>query len=453
MLTRRRVYCVLLSCLFVATAAADPPRSEGQVFDSLVDKHPDVTFDGLRKLMPAPDYRSKLTFDPRDANYFKQVVDGLKLTAQEQDMLRQNGVVSLDHGQRYSMGSAYYSIYTTDLPVLITTDSILHAVHRSYDAALKELEISIFLPTLERVLSQAHALIGQTAASDAVRDSDLYLTVARNLLAGAGAPKSGDDQDAWDGTLKVRSGHGQDAAALKLLHMVESLKLQMPGTARTHIYGGARMVDYSQMRPRGHYTEALPLRRYFRSMMWLGRADTGFNVLPSPGIDADRERAAAAVLTHALRASKGMGRLKSLSEIIDFMVGSGDDLSLFHMAELMDGVGMDSVDAATDPRRSKRLAAAIAASEYGQQRIRSQVVVSNPNSPEKARLPVVAQVFGQRFLIDSFVLSKVVFDSIMFKGRKQRRMMPRGLDVMAALGNGEAVTLLKDDLDRFNYGS
>jgi hypothetical protein len=47
----------------------------------------------------------------------------------------------------------------------------------------------------------------------------------------------------------------------------------------------------------------------------------------------------------------------------------------------------------------------------------------------------------------------VVFDSVMFKGRKQRRMMPRGLDVMAALGNGEAVTLLKDDLDRFNYGS
>ena len=40
----------------------------------------------------------------------------------------------------YSFGSLYYAVYTNDLPVLITTDSILHAMHRTYDDILMELE-------------------------------------------------------------------------------------------------------------------------------------------------------------------------------------------------------------------------------------------------------------------------------------------------------------------------
>src|SRR5262245_13613942 len=85
--------------------------------------------------------------------------------------------------------------------------------------------------------------------------------------------------------------------------------------------------------------------------------------------------------------------------------------------------------------------------------IRSQVVVSSVSSPVKTPPPSTFQLFGQRFVIDSFVLSQVVFDSILFKERKQKRMMPAGLDVMAALGNAEAVPLLKDELTKWNYSA
>ena len=443
---------IIVSSFLIPAALSAPPPSEAHEFDALVGKHPDLTYDGLRALVPKPAY-SKLSFDPKDAAYYDLVTDGLQLTAKERAMLRETGLVSIDHRQRYSMGAAYYSIYTTDLPVLITTDSILHAVHRSYDAALKELEIAIFIPTLDRVLSDAHAAVAKGSANNALRDADLYLSVARNLLAGAGGPKTSADGDAWDGRLKVRSRRGQDAKVLYMLKLVESLKLQPPLPKTTDIYGGKRHVDYSQMKPRGHYTEALALRRYFRAMMWLGRADTGFNVLPAPMIDAPRERAAVAVVTRVLRDTGGISKLRSLSDLIDFLIGRGDDLSVFQLATMMDQVGMDSVARAADLQRGVKLGKVIDASDYGRQQIRSQLVVSDPNSPIKAPLPVVAQVFGQRFLIDSFVLSKVVFDSILFEGRKQRRMMPKGLDVMAALGNSEAITLLQKDLTKHKYGS
>ena len=62
-------------------------------------------------------------------------------------------------------------------------------------------------------------------------------------------------------------------------------------------------------------------------------------------------------------------------------------------------------------------------------------------------------MFGQRFLIDSFVLSKVVYDSIIFENLKQQRMMPTGLDVMAVLGNDEAIGPLAKELNRWNYSA
>jgi hypothetical protein len=46
-----------------------------------------------------------------------------------------------------------------------------------------------------------------------------------------------------------------------------------------------------------------------------------------------------------------------------------------------------------------------------------------------------------------------VYDSITFAGEKQKRFMPRGLDVMAALGNDEATRLLEPDLTQFKYAS
>ena len=62
-------------------------------------------------------------------------------------------------------------------------------------------------------------------------------------------------------------------------------------------------------------------------------------------------------------------------------------------------------------------------------------------------------MFGQRFVLDSFLLAQVVFDSIVFKGEKIERTMPSGLDVMAALGNDEAMRLLGPELERHPYAA
>ena len=112
------------------------------------------------------------------------------------------------------------------------------------------------------------------------------------------------------------------------------------------------------------------------------------------------------------------------------------------------GVSLDLDDGAV----VNRIASELAKSPSARQNIRSQWIDVSPGRAE-VPLPELFQLFGQRFVLDSFVLSKVVFDSITFEGKKQERMMPTGLDVMAALGDDEAVILLEPEIDKYKYAA
>ncbi len=367
---------------------------------------------------------------------------------------KRNGFVSIDHGQRYSFGSAYYGIYTRDLPVLVTTDSILHAWHRSYDKVLSELETQTLTFVLQDVLSRTHAALKERTPSEADKDIDLYVTIARNLLAGLG-----NSEDKGASKVKpIDSAFGQEDMVNAILHKVSSGQIETPQTGTsTTIYGGKRYVDWSQFQPRGHYTKTIELKRYFRTMMWLGRADCGFNVMPPDGtwgieVNADRELRAATNLSLLLRQTKAHAALAAMDELLAFFVGASDNLSAKHLLPMLDASSIASSNDAQG-EAFKSLRAAIALNPRGNQGIRSQVLLSDPASTHNVLPPALFQLFGQRFTIDSFILSQVMFDSIVFQGKKQERFMPDGLDVMAALGDDEAVRLLRTELRRWNYSA
>jgi hypothetical protein len=444
-----------------------PVPTPEQTFDKLLAKYPNLTFQQLTKLTEQPPYANRLSFDPSVVKFYDEAVKQLLLTDAEQAIFRKQGFVSVDHGQRYSFGSLYYAIYTRDLPVLVTTDSILHALHRTYDDVLMELEQTFFTAALDELLSKCHEELASVAPgygriAQNCRDVDLYLTVARNLLKGAGAPV-GDrihpGRDAWNGAILVRSKLDQDVETKEILDLVRSLELQSALRGEfTHVYGGKRSIDYSQFQPRGHYAKTAALSRYFRAMMWLGRADTGWNVLPpdrQSGIvsDSPRELRNAVLLTELLQSTGAVERLRQMSEIIDFLVGESDNLTVFEMLELMRKNEVGDVGDLVSSHAIENMQDALRKSDMATQQIRSQVIVSDPNDLYQVPPPGVYQLFGQRFMIDSFVLSKVVYDSIIFNGEKVKRKMPTGLDVMFALGNDSALPLLEKELTKFPYAS
>ena len=80
-------------------------------------------------------------------------------------MLREQGLVAVDPGTPLTFGTAYHQLYVRDLPVLVTTDSILHAVHRSYDRILMEVEATWFAPMIDELLAACHAALAPRSAA------------------------------------------------------------------------------------------------------------------------------------------------------------------------------------------------------------------------------------------------------------------------------------------------
>jgi hypothetical protein len=176
---------------------------------------------------------------------------------------------------------------------------------------------------------------------------------------------------------------------------------------------------------------------------------------PKSGIDSQsgRELRDAVLLTQLLRSTGEIDRLRQISDVLDFLIGRSDNLTVFQLTDFMDRRKINSLDDLADDSRVAALQNALRNSDLGLQQIRSQVVLSDLNDLHQVPPPSIFQMFGQRFVIDSFVLSKVVYDSILFEDAKVARQMPTGLDVMFALGNSAALPLLDQEMAKFPYAS
>lgn len=325
-----------------------------------------------------------------------------------------------------SFAYGYQTIYMEDLPLYVSADSILNAVHRSYDAILQSLEAGVLSRDLRQLLSGMQAGLPRHAASGvdaaALKDTDLFLAVARSLLEGQVViPEAGADPTAVQRLFdKAQAGSG-----------VETLELF--GTRREN-------EDFSQFKPRGHYLDSPELERYFRTMMWLGRIDLRLLETQSDGTQLFRRRQLEiAVMLRDLVGGEFKQQFERIDRTLAAFVGEPDYMVLSQVDELLADLGISGA-AQLASFSDEQLAQAVIDGDYGAQRISSHFMV---NGTDVGTLPLSRSFafLGQRYVIDSHVFSNVVYDRI------GKRMLPDPLDVaFAALGNDQAASLLAPQL-------
>ena len=67
--------------------------------------------------------------------------------------LRKNGFVILDRLKHLRYDGAYHAIHTSELPVYISIDSVMHAVFASHDEIMADLERKRVHPQLSAIVS------------------------------------------------------------------------------------------------------------------------------------------------------------------------------------------------------------------------------------------------------------------------------------------------------------
>ena len=434
-------YLILTSILF-SVSVVTSNAVDVSAYQDFLTQNENLTADGLLAQYPAGQFAANADpIDPESATFWQEINAEYNLTPDERLLLQKHGFVVTERLTSTSFGRAYLDIYHQDLPVFVSTDSILHALHMSYDEILVSTEEAYFIPKVTELLRKLHDEVPKLAEKYAdtpqlvpmLRDLDLYLAVTLKLL-----------------NKPVSLVYPENQASVnQLLDAISSQQaLDYPLFAET-----LRTLDFSQFTPRGHYTRTPELTAYFQAMIWLGRTEVYLTkpkgAIPEPtDADIQRQTIGAILLLEAAEASGVIPLLEEIDETLRFLIGESDNVTLNNLREVRDEIDIKDARELLDVAVWKDFQATLLAKPFSSQRILSQILFSSGASAGQIEPASAFLLLGQRFVIDSFITANVVFDRI--KGGV-RRMLPSTLDVLFALGNDAAPQLLEDELRQFNY--
>jgi hypothetical protein len=379
-------------------------------------------------------FRDALPYDPAAAKGRVEIEQkGFPLTPEDEKRLARDGF-ALASGIHYqTFAYAYADAFRKHLPVYISADAILFAVHKSFDALLKEGEMRVLVPALQTLVDRARDALREgwlrTADAEAADDVDDYLAVAASLL---------------DGETVIAPIASGNAAQVE---SIVSKAKAAAGAEPVVLFGVRRTIDFSQFTPRGHYEGIPALERYFRAMVWLSRTDFRIVEVAEGKQTFRRRQLAAALALRSLLDRDARAAWARLDRSAEALVGERDEMNVTDADRLQKELGVSSL-ADLDKKTDEEILATLARTGLGQQRIASQVMTAGPD--ETPLLHTSFSLLNQRYTVDSHVLSNVANERV--RTSKPPRLMPSPLDVaFAALGNDGAAELLRGELDRHDY--
>ena len=322
---------------------------------------------------------------------------------------------------------AFHEIYQSEMPLYVSADAAFHAVFKSDDALAGRLERDAIAPRLDRLLAAMHcALPGarESDGADAARDLDVYLTVARSLLAGHAVPAVLE---------------GDDATAARLVEKA----IAAQGIADEELFGRQRQIDWSAYTPRGRYAaDGGQLTPYFRAVMWLSRIE--YNLVsrscrssqPLPSADpSETPREALDALALADLADRAGVRddVRAIDLAFAALAGKREDVSIDDLAALQQKAQIASI---TQAGAFDRLKAAV-----GERFQRTTRV--HPMPEGTTTLPAIATLLGPRIVADATATMSLV--APLTRGRS----VIGAADMAYALGQDRARAYLKDEIKQY----
>lgn len=355
-------------------------------------------------------------------------------------LLKQDGfVVVTGHGRNSQEGwPEFFQIYEGNtyapIPSFITTDSMYHNYHLFFNHLLTNVEQVQLVPELKRLTasmlqisqSQYAALKGTAWENAARRDMAFFAVASRLLDPQANIPSAVQDEVVQE--LALINQHSQTAVSPVMSigqpdDLLENLK-----------------EDYTQYIPRGHYDTSDDLKSYFKTMIWYGRLTFRLK-------DEDETRSAV-LITVALSQADNYKSWAKIYEPTNFFVGKSDDITCDQYRMLLTQTyGPDIALQALTGDTVKWGAFVKVAQALNPPQINSIPIFDETIQPDRNREIKGFRFMGQRFTVDADVFQRLIYRDVKENNNGDRRLLPKGLDIPAALGSAEAYRILQQSGD------
>ena len=428
-----------VGCGNARTSTTSPTAPSGTATSTTSTTTPGTTPDTVPAAGLTGPYDEPNYLDPQavDLGAVTNIDKATLSDAQKQVLARQSFVAVAPPAdeQPWKFWQVYESSRYQGLPLLVTTDSVLNAYHGLFDTLLQRMEEDALFKqavTMTEALYAASSDQWNTATDPTVKEDArlnmAYFSVANSLLKGANTAPDvvGDEVDAELALIETAAG----LEASPILGYLE---------------------DYSQYKPRGHYTRSETLKRYFKAMMWYGH--TAFYI--NPRGDISEELTQSLTRRAILVSSSLVGSVKeawlAIYEPTSFLVGRADDLTVDDMEKVLTqvfGVAQPAPDAladlakiATVQKELNKLSAPKILTAAG----REPGDTENREENERS-----FRVMGQRYIPDSYAFQQLVWAYVGEEPDKKRDL-PMGLDIMTVLGSDQAYRIEKQDFAQDQY--
>ncbi len=358
--------------------------------------------------------------------------DRFDFSPEAQKLLSENGFVVVPGSQR-----EFFSIYESNrydyIPNFITTDAMLHNYHLYFSHLLRTLEKDKLRGELDSLTGamlagsqeQYQALKG-TAWENAAKRNAAFFAVAAGLLNPQSAAPDFVSGEVGE-ELQLISDHKEPFMPSPVMNI---------GNAGVSL-ADALKEDYTQYLPRGHYAKSEELKTYFKAMMWYGRLTFRAS--------SEDETRSAALITLLLGRQEEYDHWNHIYEPTNFFVGKSDDLGFSQYYQVMQEAygGVPALDAlAGDEGKWNAFRAGIEKLEPPA--LNSMPIFDKSIQPDREKEIKGFRFMGQRFTLDASVFQRLVYREVDENAEGQRRMLPKGLDIPAAMDSQEAYSILEE---------
>ncbi|NLY20680.1 MAG: DUF3160 domain-containing protein [Tissierellia bacterium] len=331
-----------------------------------------------------------------------------RLTEEELAKLKEN-LFFIKEGSEYN--TQIYNLYEMNeyasISSFVSTDSILSIFHVLFSATLKQVEENHLYEKLKEFntgLLEEQMDIKENLKSqnliDAVDNNIAYLLTGELIL---------NDEINLDVDKRII-----EKANSEYYKIDNATGMDMSSLFPT------KSLDYSQFKPRGHYTSSPTLEKYFKMMMLYGYFP--FNLYDENGNELREETLAAIMMSVSMaRNAELLNNWATIYNITSNFVGESDDLTF-----------VDYINAVNNVLGSEFEIESLGTDGFIEDFYKEAYNFPAPQIPIKkvvddSMTQKNFRIMGQRFLLDAEVMSELM--------EPMSRPLPSGLDVMAALGS------------------